>query len=162
MKNVIKDENNRVKAGLWDTCNHMIIGWILGSVSDFIRQDIMYMMTTKEIWVYLEKRYAVSNGSLKYKLNKEVYSLKQENNSINEYYTAIKGIWEELDSLDQLATVNTEVDDVTKLLEALETQREEKRLFQFLNGLNEIYGVQRSHLLMIVPLPSVEFACNTL
>lgn len=49
-----------------------------------------------------------------------------------------------------------------KLLEVLETQKEERRLFQFLNGLNENYGAQRSHLLMITPLPTVEFACNTL
>lgn len=74
----------------------------------------------------------------------------------------MKGMWEEMDSLDQLPNVTTEAEDVTKLLEALETQKEERRLFQFLNGLNDIYGVQRSHLLMLVPLPSVEFACNTL
>lgn len=90
--NVAKDENDRVKADLWDTCNDTVIGWILGSVLDSIKQTIMYMMTAKEIWVYLEKRYAVSNGSLKYKLNKEVYSLKQEGSSINEYYTTMKGI----------------------------------------------------------------------
>lgn len=79
--NVVKDEDDRVKTDLWDTCNDTVIGWILGSVSDEIRQTIMYMMTAKEIWMYLEKRYAVSNGSLKYKLNRDVYSLKQENNT---------------------------------------------------------------------------------
>lgn len=120
------------------------------------------MMTAKEIWVYLEKRYVVSNGFLKYKHNKEVYGLKQENNTINEYYTTMKGMWEELDSLDQLLVVSSEADVVLKLLEALETQREERRLFQFLNGLNNMYGVQRSHLLMLVSLPSVEFASNIL
>ncbi|CAO2825263.1 unnamed protein product [Amaranthus hypochondriacus] len=160
--NVVKDEDDRVKADLWDTCNDTVIGWILGSVSDAIRQTIMYMMTAKEIWAYLEKRFAVSNGSQKYRLNKDVYSLKQESSTINEYYTSMKGMWEELDSLDQLPIVTTEADDVKKLLDALETQKEERRLFQFLNGLNEMYGVHRSHLLMMIPLPSVEFACNTL
>lgn len=71
-------------------------------------------------------------------------------------------MWDELDSLDQLPAVSSKADDVLKLLEVLETQMEERRLFQFLNGLNEIYGVQRSHLLMLTPLPSLEFACNTL
>ena len=130
--NVIKDENDRVKADLWDTRNDTVIGWILGSVSNFIRQTIMYIMTTKEIWLYMEKRYAVSNGSLKYKLNKEVYSLKQDSNSnINEYYTTMKGMWEELDSLDQLPVVSSEADDVVKLLDILETQKEERRLLPY-------------------------------
>lgn len=125
--NVVKDGDDRVKANLWDTCNDTVIP--LGSVSDAIRKTIIYMMTAKEIWTYLEKRFAVSNGSLIYKLNKDVYSLKQESNTINEYYTSMKGMWEELDSLDQLPIVTTEAEDVTKLLEALETQKEERRPF---------------------------------
>lgn len=141
---VIKDEEDRVKGELWDTCNDTVIGWIMGFVTDSIKQTIMYMLTAKEIWEYLEKRYSVSNGSLKYKLNRDLYNHKQTNSSVNEYYTQMRGIWEELESLDHLPQITTAGEDITRFLEALEKQKEERRLFQFLNGVDEGYSAQRS------------------
>ena len=70
--------------------------------------------------MFLARRYTVSNGSLKYKLNRDLYSQKQGTCGINEYYTRMKGMWEELESLDQLPIVTTTGDDITKFLEALE------------------------------------------
>lgn len=159
---VVKDEGDRVKGELWDTCNDTVIGWIMGSVTDSIKQTIMYMLTAKEIWEYLEKRYSVSNGSLKYKLNRDLYNHKQNNSSVNEYYTQMRGIWEELESLDHLPQIVTEGEDIIRFMEALEKQKEERKLFQFLNGIDESYSAQRSQLLMLIPLPSVETACSVI
>lgn len=51
---------------------------------------------------------------------------------------------------------------MTKLLKGLAKQRAEQQLFQFLNGLDENYSPQRSHSLLISPLPTVESACSML
>ncbi|GJR24907.1 hypothetical protein Tco_0973434 [Tanacetum coccineum] len=48
--------------------------------------------------------------------------------------------------------------EITAFLNALRKQKEEQRLFQFLNGLEEKYSHQRSQFLMINPLPNVENA----
>ncbi|GJX34562.1 cysteine-rich receptor-like protein kinase 8 [Tanacetum coccineum] len=84
---------NVVKIELWETCNNLVISWIMSSVSDSIAKSIMFI--------------------------------------VSEYYTSLKCVWEELDSmiiLPRLVTVTPEI-------------------------------AQRSQLLLINPLPSVENAC---
>ncbi|XP_063941521.1 uncharacterized protein LOC135149668 [Daucus carota subsp. sativus] len=150
------------KAEMWETCNNMVIAWLTGNVSSTIKQSIMYMSSAKDIWNNLEKRFALTNGSRKYKLCKDLYALKQNNLSIIEYYTSMKTVWEELDSMNMLPSVTSTTPEVLKLLDTINTQKEESRLFQFLNGVNEMFNTQRSNLLMLTPLPTVETACATL
>lgn len=49
---------------------------------------------------------------------------------------------------------------ISVYVKALETQKQEAKFFQFLNGLDVIYGPQFSQILMMFVLPSVEMACS--
>jgi len=122
----------------------------------------LYIESAASIWNHLEKRFAVSNGSRKYKLSKDVYNLKQAGNSISEYYTKMRSIWEELSAMNDLPKFTTVNEEITNFLHALTKQHEEQKLFQFLNGLDELYAAQRSQILLMSPLPSVESVCSML
>lgn len=74
----------------------------------------------------------------------------------------MRALWEELKLLITLPAITKTITEIKCLLTALTTQREEQKLFQFLNGLNEKYGVQRSQLLMMPALPSIETSCGYL
>lgn len=159
---VTKPTDDVTKAELWEACNNMVIAWITGNVSSTVRQSIMFMTNACEMWQNLETRFTLTNGSRKYKLSKDLYEVRQHTASVNEYYTTMKTLWEELDSMNLLPAILNPTDEIKTLLSKIQLQKEEARLFQFLNGLNEVYGPQRSQLLMITPLPMVEQAVAVL
>ena len=150
--------DDTAKAEMWEICDNMVISWLTSNLSSTIRKSVIYMSTSRKIWCNLEQHFSLTNGSRKYKLNKDLYDIKQDSLSVNDYYTAMRTVWEELDSLNALPPVLNSTDEVNKLLAEIELQREESKLFQFLNGLHEVYSPQRSQLLLLNPLPSVESA----
>lgn len=156
---VQRDTTDDVQATQWDTCNNLVISWLHANVSDTIRKSILFISSACEIWRQLERRFQLSNGSRKYKLNKDLFSLTQNKLSVNDYFTQLCSLWEELESMNILPSLTTVTPDITILLTAINTQREESKLFVFLNGLDEVCSPIRSQLLMQHPLPTVEMAC---
>ncbi|KAL2944407.1 Retrovirus-related Pol polyprotein from transposon RE1 [Bienertia sinuspersici] len=157
-----RDSSYPVKQEQWDTCNHLVIAWVHRSVSDQIKKSILCLTTEREIWMQLETLFNVTNGARKYKLNKEAYETEQNGNSINEYYTVMKGLREEQDALNILPPITKMTIEIDAFIGALNRQKEELRLFQFLTRLNEDYKAHRSQILMQSPLSTVEAACAQL
>nr|GFB54660.1 cysteamine dioxygenase [Tanacetum cinerariifolium] len=129
---VVRSATDENHAELWDTCNNIVICWIVGSISESIARSIMFVGTASEIWQQSEKKFSLSDGS------RSVFGKS----------------W-----IPILAVVTLEI---SAFLAALNKQKEEQRLFQFLNGLEEHFSHQRSQILMIDPLPSVEVTCSLL
>lgn len=125
----VDDETNGVQ---WDTCNNMAIAWIHNSVSDSIRNSILFIDTASEIWNQLEKQFMLTNGSRKYKLNKQIFEMKQNKRSIEEYYTSLSSVWEEIDALNMFPKVTTVNAEVTSLLDAINSQKAKSKLFQWI------------------------------
>ena len=74
----------------WDTCHNLVIAWLINVVSDTIARSILCVQSAREVCIQLEKRLCLSNEYREYRLNKEVYSMKQDRMSISEYYTKMK------------------------------------------------------------------------
>lgn len=140
----------------------MVISWLTSNLSPTIKESVIYLSSSKEIWDNLELRFSLTNGSQKYKLSKDLYDIKQGSLSVNDYYTTMKTVWEELDPMNVLPTIPNTTIEVTKLLAEIGLQKEESKLFLFLNSLNEVYAPQRSQLLLIIPIPSVKNATSVI
>ncbi|XP_056697823.1 uncharacterized protein [Spinacia oleracea] len=159
---VKRDASDTVKQDHWDTCNSMVISWIMFSVSEPIKKYIMFVTDSATIWKQLEQRYTVSNGSRKYKICKDIYETKQQGKLISVYYTEMRALWEELEALNMYPPITTMTPEINAFIGALHQQQEEKKLFQFLNGLDDGYNPRRSQLLIMTPIPKVDSACSCL
>ncbi|KAK9683207.1 hypothetical protein RND81_10G123500 [Saponaria officinalis] len=58
--------------------------------------------------------------------------------------------------MNTLPTISKVTTEMAEYLAAVEAQAEERRLFQFLNGLDKQYGILRNNILMKDPLPTVD------
>ncbi|GJS54249.1 peptidase family M48 protein [Tanacetum coccineum] len=108
-----------------DTCNNMVIIWLMSSVYESIAKSIMFVV-----------------GKV--------------------YYTNMKCMCEELDSMNELPRIVNITTKVNVFLATLHTHKVEQRFFQFLNGLDENYASQRSQVLLMSPLLSVNSPCALL
>lgn len=111
----------------------------------------MFMPNATLIWSNLEQRFSLINESRKYKLNKDLYKIMQHNMSLNDYYTSLRVVWEELDAMNTVPAVTNPTEEVKILLTAISLQKEETKLLQFLNGLDDTYNSQRSQLFYVMP-----------
>ncbi|XP_070026341.1 uncharacterized protein [Nicotiana sylvestris] len=144
----------------WSRCNDLVTSWLLNSLSKEIGDSVIYSKSTMELWYSLEHRFGQSNGAKLYHLQKEISKSVQENSSVAGYFTTLKRLWDELDSLStHLGCICDCVCDgkkkVTKFLE-------DQRVIQFFMGLNDVYGQARGNILMMNPLPSLDHAYSLL
>ncbi|XP_019250937.1 PREDICTED: uncharacterized protein LOC109229840 [Nicotiana attenuata] len=83
----------------WTRCNDMVTSWLLNSLSKDIGDSVIYSKSAKDLWTSLEHRFGRSNGAKLYHLRKELSSLVQGTSDITGYFTKLKRLWDELDSL---------------------------------------------------------------
>ncbi|XP_015160269.1 uncharacterized protein [Solanum tuberosum] len=137
----------------WERCDDMVTSWILNSLAKEIAESVEYVFDSCELWKELEDRYDQTNGAKLYQVQREINELSQGTLDITTYYTRMKKLWEELSTLHIKTQCNCSCtcgakDNVFKV-------EQDRRLIQFLMGLNEAYTVVRGNILMMNPLPSL-------
>lgn len=127
----------------------MVISWITNGLSTEIRRSVIYTDTTQGIWTELENRYGKLGGAQLYSIQKQLSSLSQGANTISEYFSAMKSLWDEIDRLRTMHVCNC--DAMSDLLK----YEQDQRLMHFLMGLNEVYVNARGAILMRTNLPKI-------
>ncbi|XP_075083269.1 uncharacterized protein LOC142167020 [Nicotiana tabacum] len=78
----------------------MVTSWLRNSLSKEIGDSVIYSKSVKVLWNSLEHRFGQTNGAKLYQLQKKISMLIQGNNTIAGYFTTLKKLWNELDSLN--------------------------------------------------------------
>lgn len=87
---------------------------------------------------------------------KKIATLTQRTSSVSTYFTKLKDLWVEFDSL--VSCPGCECAGSKKYMEHYQYQR----LLQFLTRLNETYLQARSQILMMMPIPNINKAYTML
>ncbi|XP_069151580.1 uncharacterized protein [Solanum lycopersicum] len=110
---------------------------------------IVYSTNAAAVWKDLCERYDKIDGSRIFQLHKEIATISQGTNSISSYFSKLRELWVEYDSLAPVP--GCECVNSREFVVFMHNQK----LLQFLMGLNDSYEQARSQILMMVPLPTV-------
>ncbi|KAK6150364.1 hypothetical protein DH2020_015296 [Rehmannia glutinosa] len=145
-------EEDSPKYDQWRKVDSIVISWILNSISKDLVDAFIYSNSAKELWDDIAKRFGDCNGPMIYQLERDIANMNQRNIFVVEYFTKLKKLWDELACLMPLPICKNET---RRLIVEREMNR---RLMQFLMGLQESYDQVRSQLLLMDPLPDVDKA----
>ena len=144
----------------WQRCDDMVTSWILNSLIKEVSDSVEYVNNSAELWKELEDRYDQTNGAKLYQIQKEINDLTQGVLDITVYYTRMKKLWEELNTLNVKNHCSCVC--VCGAKDSIFKAEQDRRLIHFLMGLNEVYTVIRGNILMMNPLPSMGQAFSLL
>ncbi|XP_059307045.1 uncharacterized protein LOC132058606 [Lycium ferocissimum] len=83
----------------WDRCNAMVISWIMRNVNKNLLSGILYRNSAHSVWKDLKERFDKINLSRVYQLKKELAMLHQGVSPVSSYYSRMKDLWDEIDSI---------------------------------------------------------------
>ncbi|XP_074328661.1 uncharacterized protein LOC141666511 isoform X2 [Apium graveolens] len=115
------------------------------------------MRTAQEIWDDLEGRYGYASMAQIFCLEQQLLDIKQGSDSVSEFFTKIKTIWDGISDANPLphCTCTNCTCDLSK---RIKQQQEDQRLLQFMMKLNKNFATVRGNILMMLPLPNLSQA----
>ncbi|XP_042059526.1 uncharacterized protein LOC121804034 isoform X2 [Salvia splendens] len=138
----------------WIRCNSMVISWLLNSVSSQICSSIIYLDDAYAIWFDLKERFSTADSARIYQLRQQLMDLSQGSSDVNTYFTNLCILWDEYKNTQPTSwctCARCTCDSASKWNQ----HQENECTMQFLIGLNASFSQLRSHILSMIPLPSL-------
>lgn len=155
-----RSQSNDLSYRQWERCDNIVTSWILNSLSKEIVDSVEYVQDSAELWKELEDRYEQTNGAKLCQIQREINDLSQGSLDITGYYTKLKKLWEEISTLNAKAQCTCSCTCGGKAL--THKAEQDRRLIQFLMGLNDMYTVICGSILMMNSLPTMAQAFSLL
>ncbi|XP_074267774.1 uncharacterized protein LOC141591360 [Silene latifolia] len=134
----------------WRQCNAMVKAWLRNVIDPKLHPSITFTVTVAEIWEELRGRYSARNAPRVHQLKGDLNDCKQGRQSVVEYYTRLKTIWDELANYSKIPKCTCGAGAM------ILKEREEEKVHQFLMGLDTtLYGGLRTNLLMEDPITTL-------
>lgn len=80
----------------WERCNYLVHSGLLNSVFEPIAQIIVFLENACDVLIVLKKRFARVDRIRVSNLRAEIINMKLGSKSVLDYFTKMRGSWEEL------------------------------------------------------------------
>ncbi|XP_047340257.1 uncharacterized protein LOC124943840 [Impatiens glandulifera] len=143
----------------WGIVDSMVRAWIMNTIDIRLQRRFQSTKTSRDLWLEVKSRYEGNNGPRRYYLQKDIVILQQGRNDLEEYYSKVRLLWDEMFSLKPVRRcrcggTKTDCDGCFLETEMLQDD-EENKLLQFLMGLNDHYDYVKDQILMQESWPAV-------
>jgi hypothetical protein len=129
----------------------------LSSLSPQIAKQVKRIKVASEIWRLLKETYSgVGNEMLARRIQKELQSMSQGENTMVEYVSELKRLWSDLDYFDPIEM------ECGKCVQKYNKWIEMRRVREFLYGLNQRFENRRATIYGSERLPSLEQAISAI
>jgi hypothetical protein len=139
----------------WQRCNDLVLFWITNCLSRQIYATVLYAHTAKEVWDDLQQRYSHSNGTRVHHLKQAIASFKQDGLSVSDYFTHLKGLWDEFLNYRPIPSCTCGAKCMCGLSKTLIEYQHYDYVHSFLMGLNETFAAVRGQIVLMEPLPGI-------
>jgi hypothetical protein len=139
----------------WIRCNNLVLSWIQNSVTASIAQSIVYYDLAASAWNDLKTRFSRADRVRIASLQRDLYTIRQDSSSVNDYFTKLRGLWEELEVFRPLPTCTCLARCQCEGIRNARKLKQEDLVLIFLSGLNDHYAVIRSQILIMEPFPDL-------
>lgn len=128
----------------------MVMSWLLNDLNLDLANIVIYVNTPIEVWSDLHDRFSLGILTRAFWIHGTIAEYKQRQQTVSQYYTKIKSLWDEMSSYNSLPNSTCEA------MKTLWEPDEEEQVLKFLMDLNDSYKVIRGHILLMPPLPIVK------
>ncbi|XP_019155113.1 PREDICTED: uncharacterized protein LOC109151977 [Ipomoea nil] len=139
----------------WERCNNMVVTWIARVLSPTIARSVLWIDTAEGVWLDLQKRFSKQAVFRIAKIQARIYQTKQDSSTVNEYFTRLKLLWDELSILRPapacICPQKCKCSD--NYIGKAVTNFENDMLCAFLIGLDDKYTGTRNQIMLMRPLP---------
>ncbi|XP_050217905.1 uncharacterized protein LOC126668770 [Mercurialis annua] len=142
----------------WERCNNMVCSWLTRAVSNSISESLSCIDNAIDVWEDLRERFSQIDAIRISDLQEEIYSFKQNNMTVTDYFTQLKMLWDELGSLRPIPNCVCNPACSCMLLRTVKDYFSNDKVIRFVKGLNDNFGILKTQIMMMEPLPPINKA----
>lgn len=139
----------------YERCNNLVHTWITNSISPSIAQSVVFVENVVDMWNGLKDRFMKGDRIRVAQLQEEIANLKQGSKKVTEFFTDLRGLWDELNQYRPKPQCTCPIQCTCFAMRNNKALTAEDRIIKFLMGLNDDYQGVTSKVLLMYPLPQI-------